>query len=229
MKAKCSLIVCLNIYPWCPEKFEYELKTATLSEIDSYTLKYKDKFHLFEAIKAEILKGISRKYLEGIGVNPIDIELTGKGIYVKKNDKDIQALFKNIFVGDKSYPLESIVISSMLKGSLDAFYKCDKKRSENIIYDSFFEGNLNGVAERLEVEPLRNSDYSFVYHELSTKKRFCEVLRFLLLNPNKYDFADLYQIYTAEVPELEEEIGLFDSVPQYEERRYYYRYPYKDD
>lgn len=232
MKEKCSLMLCLNVYPWCKEPYEHELKTGTLSELDSFTLKFLDKFQLFASFKDEVLAKISNKYLKEHGIMPIDIELTGNGVYVVKNGEAKQALFNNIIYDDKTYPLESIVLSTMLKGSLDAFYQCDKKRSSSIIYDSFFDKDLRFVAERLEVGSPKQSDYLYVYRNILNTKRFCEVLRFLLIDPRKYDFDELYQIYVEDIPEVEEEVSIPDTSKSHndkETRNYYYRYPYKDD
>lgn len=232
MKEKCSLMLSLNVYPWCDEPYLHELKTGTLSEIDSFTLKFFDKFQLFASIKDEILAKISNKYLKENGIMPIDMELIGNGIYIIKNGEPKQALFTNIIYNDKSYPLESIVLANMTKGSLEAFYKCDKMHSDSIIYDSFFDGALRYVAERIEIDAIKTSDYSYVYHKLSSMKRFPEAIRFLLIDISKYSFEDLYKIFLEDIPEVEE-IPVFpeDKKSHREDKNqsYYYRYPYKDD
>lgn len=231
MNDKCSLLIEFKTYPWCNESQEYELRIDNLPEIDKYTLRYTDKNALFLSVKDKILASISSEYVEKYGIMPVDIELSDRGVYIKRNDKPIQALFQNISIGENVYSIDTLVISKMMKGALLAFYNCDKERNKSIIYDSFFVGNLRYVASRLEVGVVKESDYFYVYRSLTKMHRYPEVVRFLLSYSGTLSFDDYYQMFLDLVSEIEEIPSPFlqDGLKKEDVKGYYYRYPYKDD
>lgn len=227
----CKLMISLNVLPWCSEPREYEIVTGSLSKIDNYTLEYKNQDELFMSIKDELFIKLNDTFIREIGLVPIDLTLGDVGVFVRKPDKDIKALFKTITLDEREYPLKSLAIHWMSKGSLKAFYECDKKRSDDHEYQSFFKEKLRYVAERLEVDALRNTDYAYVYDEVISKKRGIEALRFFLMDSQKYSFDEIYQMFLRDISKYEN-IPPYHSAFSYEddkETKYYYRYPYKDD
>lgn len=227
-----SLIACLDIKPWSSEPKEYILYKGTLKMIDNYTLKYASQSEFFESIKADIMSRVNKDSLMQYGLVPVEVTLAGNGIFIRKNDKDIKALFQTISFGDKSYILDDLILSCMVRGGLKYLYLCDKRRTMGGTYTSIFDGALRYVSERLEIDALRDSDYSHVLNEIKTMKRYNEIVRFLLrflqlkLDDNSFDLV--YDMFIHDVSD--EEYARYNAPKEETDKTngYYYRFPYKD-
>ncbi len=147
----CKLVVNLKVYHFNMEEREYILRFGSLSIIDAYTYKFKNKYDFFDSVKNYIYDEIKVEFLDKVGIFPTDIELGEKGIYVLRGDKEYQALFSDILIGRNFCPLENIAIKKMLNGSLKCLYQMDKKRRTEPGYQSLFEGIDESLLEVLEV------------------------------------------------------------------------------
>lgn len=231
-KELCSLIVKLELKPWYSEPKEYVIYKGSLNAIDNYTMKYQDKYALYGAVKEELVPKINRDSIDAFGLVPIEINLIKPGIFVRKADKDVRALFEFMDYGGNVYSLFSLVLSAMMKGGLKALYLCDKRRSDDPNYQVIFKDNLKYIGERIEIDATVESDYVHVLNELETRRKYSEIVRFLLkflqMKPEDLDSDEIYSMFLADVSD--EEHYDFSSITTQKEdsKGYYYRYPYKD-
>ena len=221
----CKLVVNLKVYHFNMEAREYILRFGSLSIIDAYTYKFKNKYDFFDSVKNYIYDEIKVEFLDKVGIFPIEIELGEKGIYVLRGDNEYQALFSDILIGGHFYPLENIAIKKMLNGSLKCLYQMDKKRRMELGYQSLFEGIDESLLEILEVSSPSVSLCCYFYRELYKKRRFVSVLRILLTDVGQSDFDSLYEQFYFNVDGMEE-IRRHDAVV---DERKVYRCPYKND
>lgn len=229
----CELIVCLDISPWYSETKEHVLFKGTMSTIDSYTLRYKNSFEFYESIKNDVIKKVNNESLMNIGLLPTEVKLSSRGIYIYKDGRPIRALFKEMDYGERVYSLQDLIFYAMSKGGLKYLYLCDKKRvSEETDYQSFFKDTLRYVSERLEIDGQRKSDYIYVLKDITSKRRYSEVARFLLrflsLKLDQITFDEIYSMFVRDVSNYE----VFERKNETEKSNdnvgYYYRWPYKD-
>lgn len=230
----CKLMVSLDIKPWCSEPREYEIARQSLSSLDEYTLKFQDQRQFYEAIRGELIQKVNKDSISEVGLVPIEVTLSKNGVFVRTKEKDIRALFQNIDFKNQAYSLNDLALLGMARGGLKKFYECDKRRSSNPHYQSFFKDKLKYVGKSLEIEEVKETDYNYVLNELMTRKRYSEVVRFLLRFLSKSmieeDYDSIYEFYLRDVEDLDYSPLLNEEEEtQTKTKRYYYRYPYKED
>jgi hypothetical protein len=217
-----ELIIPIKIYSFQITYINYTYQIDIIKNIDKETIKYNSEQDFFNAHKEKILKDIeNKKDKYGISMSVVDIELGENGIYILKQNKIIRALFKNIKTINGTVALEDIVKYKMRNNNLEILYDLDKMYRCNDNYESIFLGCNNEMLEYLEegfVIPVVDRTWLF----LNTKKRFGEIVRFLLLDKTKEEmtilFPKIISPFEKPKPNLENE-----------EITRNYRLPYKDD
>lgn len=223
-----ELIVNVEILSFFNDTQEYALMRDTLSRIDEKTYSFSDARAFFEYHKKYLYRMLARDFENQHGFSPTDINLGESGIYVlKKNDHPKRALFKNIDFKGEQVKLEDIIIYRMMCGNLSTLYQCDKERTRNGDYDSFFEGLPEGLLDKIETECCTNSDVKMLWEWLGKSSRRYPLMRFLLTNPNDYDYFEMRDKFNLMIPSRES---------RHEEKKtssrsieYNYRPPYNDD
>jgi hypothetical protein len=217
-----QLIIPVKIYSFQITYINYTYRIDIIKNIDKETIKYNSEQDFFNTHKEKILKDIeNKKDKYGISMSVVDIELGENGIYILKQNKIIRSLFKNIKTVNGTIALEDIVKYKMRNNNLEILYDIDKMYRCNDNYESIFRGCNNEILEYLEegfVIPAVDRTWTF----LNTKNRFCEIIRFLLLDKTKEEMTILFPkiISPFENPKINLEN---------EEITRNYRLPYKDD
>lgn len=227
---KCQLVVSTEVLSFLNHTVEFVVKEATLDDIDDLTYSYRNEESFFNYYSKNKTYELRNEFERDHGFSPTGYLPGENGIYIKKGDKIIHPLYKNIKIKDKEYSVEDIILSRLYNGNLLQLYLCDKYRSSVSDYDSFFDGLDESYFERIELGTYTEDDVRMVWGWIKDSKRKFQLMRFLMTDYRNYE-GDIYKLFSDLIPSKEFYRGRSRpqttyTTPTYE---YNYRPPYKDD
>lgn len=229
-KEICELKVSTEILSFLNHTDEIPQMSATLDRIDEMTYSYENAQSFFDYFIKSNKRRISDDFERENGYSPTGYLLGENGIYVLKDGQKKRALFQNIQIGDKEYPLEEIILSRLFNGNLTQLYLCDKFRNSQGEYDSLFAGLDNQYIEKLELTICDARDIRMIWNFLKNSKRKYQIMRFVLPDLKKYE-GDLNDLFYKEIPAHEnyQDGGRENIVVKTEGASRSYWKPYNDD
>lgn len=201
-KEICELKVSTEILSFFNHTDEITQISATLDRIDEMTYSYENAQSFFDYFIKTKKSRISNDFERENGYSPTGYLLGENGIYVLKDGQKKRALFKNIQIGDKEYPLEEILLSRLYNGNLIQLYLCDQFRSLREEYDSLFAGVDNYYIEKLELMAWNAQDLRETWNFLKNSNRKYQIMRFVLPDLKNYE-GDLNELFYEEIPSHE--------------------------
>lgn len=174
-----SLIILIKAYSFEEQEIEYKYKSDYLELLDKETYQYKDAMDFFAKKKKQIKENLNQNKKEYNLIFEItDIELIE--IYIQKPEKKILPMFQNIEINNVAIPTEDLILNKMAKGNIIRLYELDKELTTEE-YESIFKDFPSELLELLEIGTfLYPEDYRSILEILKTKRRYFQIVRFLL-------------------------------------------------
>lgn len=208
---------------------------GALEVIDKMTLDEEDAVSFFARNKDKIKLAVDYQYKS---VCLHDISLGKQGIYVKKEDgTPIKALFK---MKQPGISLQNYLFKRMHVETLNVLYQSDSlkikeelmlehftKGEHCVQYDSFFQNFPYYLKEKIRKNTWDPGDIPVIWGLLRKSKRWCPLLRFLLVHYENNSAYDWLSQFEKMVPALESYNDFVYEKSETEER--VYSYPYADN
>lgn len=230
-----ELVISIEVLSFINHTKEYTCERGVLSTLDERTHNYLDAQSFFDANKRFLYLKVRDEFEREYGYSPTDILLGENGVYIREEVTDEKgetqyitkrALFQNIDYAGKSFELSDIIKKKLYKGNIKKFYECDQFRCELGGYDSFFDGLDNSLLDRIKMGIYTSGDVVWLWEWIKDSKRICPLMRFLLMDLDKFE-GNINEYFYEAIPEREKiEV---EKRPRTEETTYSYRPPYKDD